>query len=58
VTGRSCKGIAGERISAIEKKKLQGKSCRGIAEITGISKSRAAEIVKEWQKQLNTKDSN
>jgi transposase len=45
-----------ERISVIEKN-AEGKSYREIAEIAGISKLQAADVMKEWQ-QRNIDDSN
>jgi hypothetical protein len=56
-TGKSRETTAEERISVIEKK-VEDRSCREIAEITGILKSQAAEIVKELQQQFNIEDSN
>jgi hypothetical protein len=37
---------------------VEDNSRRESAEITGMPKSQAAEIAKEWQKQLNIEDSN
>jgi transposase len=47
VTRKECETTTEEHISIIEKKNAEGKSYREIAEITGISKLQAAEIVKE-----------
>jgi transposase len=39
------------------KKHSEGKSYREIAEIAGISKLQATDIMKEWQQQHNIEDS-
>jgi hypothetical protein len=47
VTRKKCETTTEEFISVIEKKNAEGKTYGEIAEITGISKLQAAEIVKE-----------
>jgi transposase len=48
VTRKRYETITEERISVIEKN-AEGKNYREIAEIAGISKLQAADIMKEWQ---------
>jgi alkylated DNA nucleotide flippase Atl1 len=55
VTGKRRETTSEECISVIEKN-AEGKSYREIAELTGISRSQTAEIVKGWKTQTDLND--